>query len=129
MRVVEDNPVEALPDDALVVRGGTMQSRDLDHNACDHRDEFPGEWAISVWSAPDLDVDALTKASPIRNRQICVTTVGALREIGHDVVPSNEFPHADLKLDADPSEALWEQLRQVFGTPTDNPNPYRRQGR
>ena len=106
-----------------------MQSRDLDHNACDHRDEFPGEWAISVWSAPDLDVDALTKASPIRNRQICVTTVGALREIGHDVVPSNEFPHADLKLDADPSEALWEQLRQVFGTPTDNPNPYRRQGR
>jgi hypothetical protein len=124
MCVVDSWAEQQLPDDAVVVRGGTMQSRDLDRNAADHHDEFPDEWAISVWSARGVDVDGLTQRAPIRNPQICVCTVGALREIGHETAPSDEFPHADLKLRDEPSEALWEELREVFGGPTENPHRY-----
>lgn len=101
-----------------------MQSRDLTNNACDHNDECPGEWAISVWAAADLDEEEITAVSPIRNPKICVCTVEALRGAGHDVVPSDEFPHADLMLRDEPSELLWEELRETFGPPIENPNRY-----
>ena len=81
---------------------------------------FPDEWAISVWSAPGLDVGGVASQAPIRNGQICTCTVDQLREIGHDVVPSREFPHADLKLREEPSEPLWEELRGIFGEPVEN---------
>jgi hypothetical protein len=99
-----------------------MASGNLQTNAEAHNDEFPDEWAISVASAPELDAVALALASPwIRNGKVRVSTVGAVRAVGHDVVPSGEFPHADLKLREEPSEALWEELRSVF--PQILPNP------
>jgi hypothetical protein len=86
--------MEALPDDALVVRGGQNlpenfvkgsgvtlgADRSLDH--------------VSVNSGPGLSVEDLTAAIAetgypgIPNRQVGVTTVGAVRAGGGDVVRS-----------------------------------------
>ena len=107
-----------------MVRGGTMQNRDLDNNARDHHDEFPGEWALSVWSAAGISADEISERSAIRNRKIRVSTVGALRGIGCDVVPSDEFPHADLRLPREPTDDLWTDLRAAFSEPMPNRFPY-----
>jgi hypothetical protein len=97
-----------------------MQNRDLENNASDHHDEFPGEWALSVWSAAGLSADEISEQSPIRNGSICVSSVGALRGIGCEVVPSDEFPHADLRLPREPTEDLWTDLRAAFSEPMRN---------
>jgi len=117
-----DSGDSLLPDDAIVVRGGQMASGSLQDNAEVHNDEFPDEWAISVSCAPDLDGPAIALASPwIRNTKVRLSTVGALRALGHEVLPSGKFPHADLKLREEPSETLWEELRGAFPTMIDNP--------
>jgi hypothetical protein len=99
-----------------------MASRVLQDNAEDHHEEHPDEWAIPVASATGHDADELAIMSPwIRNGKVRLSTVGRVRAIGHDVVPSGEFPHADLKLREEPSEPLWEELRDAF--PATVPNP------
>lgn len=114
--------VAPLPDEAVVVRGGQMASETLRINAEAHRAEFPGEWAISVSSADVLNEREIAEASPwILNGSVRVSSVGAIRALGHDVVPSGQFPHADLILDSAPSEILWEDLRGVFDDPIPNP--------
>jgi hypothetical protein len=115
--------MDNLPDDAWVLRGGTMQSKDLDGNAIDHHDEFSGEWAISVWSAANMEIPALASRSQIRNGELRAARVSAIRDLGHDVVPDPdpaEFPHANLKLREEPSEPLWEELRNAFAIHLEN---------
>ena len=95
-----------------------MASEDLVVNAETHNDEFPEEWAISVACAPGLTAGAMVRQSGwIRNNAVRLSTVGQVRAIGHDVIPSGKFPHADLKLCEEPSDALWEELRSVFSAP------------
>jgi hypothetical protein len=119
---VDTPPERPLSDVAIVVRGGLMASETLQVNAEAHTLEHPGEWAISVASAEGLDVAELVHRSPwIRNNTIRVASVGAVRALGHDVVPSGEFPHADLILGSEPSEAIWEELRQAFDDPIRKP--------
>ena len=116
---VEGN--DGLPDAAFVVRGGRMESSTLMTNALDHNYEFPGDWAISVASHPEWTVEEIAVAAPFRNRDMRVSTVGDVRSLGHDVTMSGKPPHADLRLNRQPDEDAWEELRQVFG-PTE-PNP------
>lgn len=98
-----------------------MESRPLWVNARDHNAEFTGEWAISAASVAGWPADEIARAAPFRNRDMRVATVGAVRSLGHDVVASDEPPHADIVLGCEPSEEVWEALRGVFG-PTE-PNP------
>jgi len=98
-----------------------MESRPLFVNAHDHNTEFPGEWAISVSSAAGWSAEQIAQEAPFRNRDMRVSTVGAVRSLGHDVVVSDEPPHADLRLACAPTEEVWEALRGVFGAAQANP--------
>jgi hypothetical protein len=98
-----------------------MESRTLWVNARDHNYEFPGQWAISVASAPGWSAEEIALAAPFRNRDMRVSTVGEVRLLGHDVVVSDEPPHADLVLACEPTEETWEALREVFELPVANP--------
>jgi hypothetical protein len=98
-----------------------MESTTMFTNAVDHSFEHPGEWAISVASAAGWTAHDLACAAPFRNRQMRVSTVAAVRSLGHDVIPSGKAPHATLRLVEEPSEELWEALRGVFGPPEKNP--------
>jgi hypothetical protein len=83
-----------LPDDALVVRGG----QNLPENFAKGSGVTVGEGqllqGVSVNSAPGLTVKALAEGRTdtgypgILNTQLGVTTVGAIRDVGGNVVPS-----------------------------------------
>jgi hypothetical protein len=73
---------ERIPDEALVVRGGTCSPEKLDSAL---RKRHPsGVVGASVQSAADVPVEEL--ARKIRNNQIGVTTAGEIRTAGGDVV-------------------------------------------
>jgi hypothetical protein len=86
--------MEPLPDDALVVRGG----QNLPENFAQGSGVTVGAGGkvqgVSVNAAPGLSVKELTSPNPqtgypgIPHNQIGVTTVGKVRSLGGDVVPS-----------------------------------------
>jgi hypothetical protein len=113
---------DRLPDETWVVRGGVMESQTMMTNAQVHNAECPGEWALSVAAVNGWTVEALAMAAPFPNRQMRVSTVGAIRALGHDVRPTiDDPPHADLVLSREPDEELWEELRGAFDPPIPNP--------
>src|SRR4051812_12462458 len=83
-----------LPDDALVVRGG----QNLPENFAQGSGVTVGEdeklQDVSVNAASGLSIEELTASRPqtgypgILNNQVGVTTVGAIRALGGDVVSS-----------------------------------------
>jgi hypothetical protein len=80
---------ERIPDEALVVRGGRNQPQDLRRGMGTHPS---GVTVVSVECAEGLSVEELAAAIP--HGQVGVTTVGAIRAAGGDVVrPSGRTPH------------------------------------
>jgi hypothetical protein len=110
-----------LPDDAIVVRGGVMLTTDLATNLQVYNQMYPGQWGISVACEPNSAADDLAQRAPFRNRLMRVSTVGAIRGLGHDVVATGTPPHATLMLAQEPTEEDWEALRSVFSEPEANP--------
>lgn len=81
--------MEKIPDEALVVRGGRNHPADIRRGIGTHPSGVTG---ISVESAAGLSVDELAAAIP--HGQIGVTTVGAVRKAGGDVLrTSGRSPH------------------------------------
>ncbi len=74
----------SLPDDAFVVRGGLNEHEQIRRNYRRHPSGIEG---VSVHSAPDLDVQDLAVGIP--NGQVGITTVGQVRELGGDVIPTS----------------------------------------
>ena len=72
---------ERIPDEALVVRGGRNQPEDLRRGTRTHPSGVTG---ASVECAEGSSVEELTAAIP--HGQVGVTTVGAIRAAGGDVV-------------------------------------------
>jgi len=72
---------ETIPDDALVLRGGRNRPEDLERGTGTHPSGVTG---VSVESAAGLSMQEL--AAGIPHRQVDVTTVGAVRAAGGDVV-------------------------------------------
>ena len=72
-----------LPDDAVVVRGGRNRPEDIARATGTHPSGVSG---VSVESAAGATVGQLAAAAP--HGQIGVTTVGAVRAAGGDVVPT-----------------------------------------
>jgi hypothetical protein len=117
----------ALPDDALVVRGG----QNLPDNFVQGSGVTIGAGGklqgVSVNSAPGLSVQELTAPNTqtgypgILNNQVGVTTVGAIRAEGGDVRPS---PARTNKNHATLSGLSPDQASELF-RPT-VPNPSRR---
>ena len=73
--------ISRIPDDALVIRGGKNQTRDIQRGIAMHPVGITG---VSVESAEGIPVAELAKTIP--HRQIGMTTVAAVREAGGDVV-------------------------------------------
>ena len=99
-----------------------MTSDNLTQNAMDVHAEI-GQWAICVGSYPGLTPDEIALEWPYRGRSMRVSTVGNVRVAGFNVVPDSELGrvHALVLLPSEPSEPLWERLRERFDLPQPNP--------
>ena len=73
--------ITEIPDDAFVVRGGQNRPQDIRRGTQTHPSGVTG---ISVESAVDVPMAELARAIP--HGQIGITTVGAVRKDGGDVV-------------------------------------------
>jgi hypothetical protein len=92
---------ERIPDEALVVRGGHNQPDDLRRGMRTHPSGVTG---ASVECADGLSVEALAAAIP--HGQVGVTTVGAIRAAGGDVLQtSGRSPHHATVVGLSPEEA------------------------
>ncbi len=93
--------VERIPDEAIVVRGGRNLSADLRRGTQTHPSGVTG---ASVECAEGMSVEELAAAIP--HRQIGVTTVGAVRAAGGDVVrTSGRSPHHATMVGMSPEQA------------------------
>jgi hypothetical protein len=80
---------QPIPDDALVVRGGSNSSEQLRKGVATHPSGVTG---VSVHSAGGMELTDL--ATGIPHSQLGVTTVGEIRAAGGDVVrTSGRSPH------------------------------------
>ena len=114
-----------LPDEALVVRGGQNLPANFAQGSGVTVDAGGKIEGVSVNAAPDVSVHELTAPNPhtgypgIPHNQVGVTTVGAIRAAGGDVVPAptrtNPY-HATL------SGLTPEQASQLFRPTVKNPN-------
>jgi hypothetical protein len=72
---------ERIPDEALVARGGRNQPEDVRRGLGTHPSGVKG---ISVECAAATPIEELAAAIP--HNQVGITTVGAIRQLGGDVV-------------------------------------------
>jgi len=111
-----------LADDALVVRGGVTTPKQIERGIGPHRD-VEGLTGFSAQSKAGATVEELASTGGVGNKpfphnQVSVTTVGDLKCIGCDVVPS---PGAGANhVTVTPGSATPEQISEVF---TQQPNP------
>jgi hypothetical protein len=105
---------DRIPDDAMVVRGGRNAPADVRRGTGTHPSGVTG---VSVECAAGTSVEELAAALP--HNQIGVTTVGAVRAAGGDVVrTSGRNPHHATLVGLSPEKA------SRLLTPT-RPNPAR----
>jgi hypothetical protein len=92
---------ERIPDDAIVIRGGRNQPEDLRRGVGRHPTGVTG---VSVECAEASSVEKLAKVIP--HSQVGVTTVGAIRAAGGDVVrTSGRSPHHATVVGLSPDDA------------------------
>jgi len=114
--------VEPLPDEAIVVRYGEMKDQDLTVSVWAEHDDN-GRWGLSVLCQANLTALQLVNMKPLRHRIFRVSTVGAVKGIGLDVLPDDEdAPHAWVLYLEEPSPQDWDNLRAVFGGFEANPH-------
>lgn len=90
-----------IPDSAFVVRGGRNLPEDLKRGTATHPCGLSG---VSVECEAGLTVDELCSILP--HNQIGVTTVGAIRALGGDVVrTTGRSPHHATMIGVSPDEA------------------------
>ena len=114
-----------LPDAAFVVRGGQNLPANFAQGSGVTVDAGGNIEGVSVNAAPDVLVQELTAPNPhtgypgIPHNQVGVTTVGAIRAAGGDVIPAptrtNPY-HATL------SGLTPEQASQLFRSTMQNPH-------
>jgi hypothetical protein len=117
----------ALPDDAIVVRGGVGAAETIAVNAQTTFDT-DGFWGVSGFSAPGLDTAEIARIAHDQNRlnhaQIRTSTARRLREAGFEIQETpDDFPHADILMgDHDAVDDTWELLATLFDAPVANPS-------
>lgn len=117
----EGEPLDCLPDDAVVVRGGLMLPADFARGVQSHFDT-EGVYALSVFSTARRTADEIAIAVPLPHPKIRTSTVGRVRAAGYDVVSSPGPPgHADLLLRKPPTDDDWRTLDRIFDVPRANP--------
>lgn len=110
-------PRDALPDDAPVCRGGTCSAERFRAGAGVTLDNAGRLQGVSVNSAARTTVEVLTFSIP--NRQVGVTTVGAVRRMGGSVTPA---PSANNRFHCVLAGVTPEQATGLFTPVVANPN-------
>jgi hypothetical protein len=117
--------MEPLPDNTLVVRGGENLPERFAQGSGVTVEQGGKLQGVSVYAAPGLSVKELTAPDPetgflgLPHNRVGVTTVGKIRALGGDVVPSprkNSPTHATL------SGLTAEQASSLFRPTVKNPN-------
>jgi hypothetical protein len=107
---------ERIPDEAVVVRGGRNQPEDLRRGSGRHPS---GATGVSVECAEGMSVEELAAAIP--HNHVGVTTVGAIRAAGGDVVwTSGRSPHHATLIGLSP-EAASRLLTPTTANPARKP--------
>jgi hypothetical protein len=115
-----------LPDAAFVVRGGQNLPANFAQGSGVTVDVGGKIEGVSVNAAPGLSVQELTAQNPhtgypgIPHNHVGVTTVGAIRAAGGDIIPSTD---ADQPVSCDVAQAhAGAQASQLFRPTVKNPN-------
>ena len=106
-----------LDDDALVCRGGTCTADRFTSGTGVTTDSTGKLQGVSVNSAPGRSIGDLTANIP--HNQVGVSTVGEIRQVGGQVVPS---PTARNPYHATLSDLTPEDAERLFSPPIRNPN-------
>jgi len=110
-------PRSALPDDALVCRGGTCSAERFRQGSGVTLDAAGRLVGVSVNCAAATAIDVLS--APIPNRQIGVATVGTIRRAGGGVTPA---PPRNNRFHCVMSGITPQQAARLFAPVVDNPN-------
>lgn len=119
-----------LPDDAIVIRGGTMKLNDLMTGVEVYEATYPGWYGLSFWSWPELTADAIARR--VRTRRLPQTsmrlsTAARVRNItGTDgqlmlFVQTFDPGHYTLVLPSPPTVDDYERVTAAFDPPGRNP--------
>jgi hypothetical protein len=123
------NPPESdLPDDALVVRGGSMESiRQVEASVATNRQKH-GTASLSVFASVDLDVAEIVRQARSHDRylphgRLQTTTSKRLRDAGLQLIPSPPPPaHYSLMVpDAMMNDEGYDAIIRASDAPVPNP--------
>jgi hypothetical protein len=115
----------ALPNDAVVIRGGESKVRDMRISARKHH-RLHGEWALSGCASPGKDAQGIAHeagAKVLPHPCMRETTAGALRDVVESVEfdRENDDPHVKIKFATDPTDADLVAVRSLLGPIQPNP--------
>ncbi|MCE7883466.1 MAG: hypothetical protein DYH08_06335 [Actinobacteria bacterium ATB1] len=115
--------MEELPPEALVVRMGSLESRTFWISVIDEH-EASGRWGLSVLSRPSMAADEMIEESGLPHSKYRVSTVGAIRDAGYDVIPDEEAVrcHALLLFVDEPADIDYERVTSLFSEPRLRPH-------
>lgn len=108
-----------LPDEALVVRGGTLRLGDL-HRAAEVARVKMKRPGLSVFAADVGEPAALVAAvaSTLHHTSLSFTTVGRLREKGFELEQTGDPPHHTVWLPESEDQDYWvREFRMSFDRP------------
>lgn len=112
MSDAEPMSTQVLPREALVVRGGAVTGESLVRGCAQHPD---GHFGFSVQSAASASVVELVAAGGIPHSKLCVSTVGALNDVGCQVViTSGKGHHATVTVPFDWTREAADLVAAVF---------------
>src|SRR5450755_2070697 len=117
-----------LPDDAVVVRGGEVTRRSLEKSARLYEASYPGEYALSFWSWPQLSADDIALRAAMPHPRYRKSTAGRIRNLAVsdgrplDLVRTGPRDgHYTLRLPAPPTDDDMDALRGAFDPSQPNP--------
>jgi len=110
------------PDDALVLRGGTMRPEALLASALD-AETILGVPAISVFAGDSsrVAITDLVDLGLVPHDVIRVSTVGRIRSAGFVIRRTGRYPHCSVELGQSPTLEEVTRLAGLFNGPIPNP--------
>jgi hypothetical protein len=124
-----DDATDAIPDHAIVVRGGVMTETNL-RSSLERSMREDGVYDISVWVSADLDADGIAQwvrerdpgCEQLPHNRLQESTVGAIRACGADVLLTEPPPgHHSVRFSTRPTDGNLQALVAAFDPPRRNP--------
>jgi hypothetical protein len=119
----DEIPTDDLPDDALIVRGGTMVAKRVLRKARLAKPHLNGVAGISVAAAStrEMTLRELIGAGEIPHHRVQRSTCGRIRAAGFRPFRTGKWPHCTIDLGPDPTNDAADRLIAAFDAPEANP--------